>query len=161
MINLQDKKRTAYSKEELDKLEAVLGEYASKSVQLETETVVDLEKHLWLANGAAATAAIGFIQAKGAVSVWQYLGAWAFVFGILALVVLKYGSSANASRDRYRFQDAKSRFDANEDSDQIFKSVRDKTFLVLKRAYLFLQWGSGVAFMAGAVLTLIGVQCTA
>ena len=159
IFNLQNKKRSAYSAADLAQLDATLSDYWDKSRNLESESVVDLEKHLWLANGAAATAAIGFIQAKTAVSFWQYTGAWAFVSGLLVLIILKYLSAFNSSRDRNRFQAAKSRFDANETTDEVFRGVRDKMFSVLKKAYLVLQSLSGAAFIAGSVLTLIGVGC--
>lgn len=161
MVNLQNKKRNAYSANDLAKLEASHGDYWDKSRALESETVADLEKHLWLANGAAATASIGFIQAKSIVSLWQYAGAWAFVSGILCLVVLKYVSALNSSRDRYRFQDAKSRFDADEITDHAFRNIRDRMFRTLKYAYLVLQWAAGAAFIAGLIFTLIGVRCAA
>ena len=161
MFNLQDKKLSAYSADDLAKLETSLTDYWDKSRALESETVVDLEKHLWLANGAAAAASVGFIQAKAVVSLWQYAGAWAFVSGILLLVILKYVSAFNSSRDRYRFQDAKSRFDAKEVSDLVFRNVRDGMFRVLARSYLVLQWGAGAAFIAGSIFTLIGVRCAA
>ena len=159
MFNLQNKKCSAYSADDLAKLDATLSDYWDKSRELESKTVNDLEKHLGLVNGAAATVAIGFIQAKTVVPFWQYMGAWVFVSGILMLVILKYLSATNSSRDRYRFQDAKSRFDADEVTDDVFGSVRDRTFLILKRAYLILQWGAGGAFIAGAIFTLVGVGC--
>jgi len=159
MFNLQNKKRSAYSAADLTKLNATLSDYWDNSRKLESETVADLEKHLWLANGAAATAAIGFIQAKIEITFWQYAGAWAFVSGILALVILKYLSAYNSSRDRYRFQDAKSRFDADRVTDEVFRYVRDKTFFVLKKAYLVMRWLSGAAFIVGLVSTLIGANC--
>jgi len=53
MVNLQNNKRSAYTADNLAKLEASLGDYWDKSRSLESETVADLEKHLWLANGAA------------------------------------------------------------------------------------------------------------
>ncbi|ROH88466.1 hypothetical protein ED236_03175 [Pseudomethylobacillus aquaticus] len=161
MFNLQDKKRSAYCADDLMKLEASLNDYWDKSRVLESERIVDLEKHLWLANGAAATASVGFIQAKAVVSLWQYVGAWAFVSAILLLIILKYVSAFNSSRDRYRFQDAKSRFDAEEDSDRVFRTVRDAMFHVLARSYHVLQWGAGAAFIAGLIFTLIGVRCAA
>lgn len=156
-VNLQNKKRSAYSAADLAKLDASLDDYWNKSRTLESETVNDLEKHLWLANGAAATVSIGYIQAKTVIPLLQYSGAWAFVGGILLLLVMKFVSSLNSSRDRYRFQDAKSRFDAGEVSDDIFHTVRDWKFKVLKSSYLVFQWGSGLAFIAGAIFTLIGV----
>lgn len=159
MFNLQDKKRSDYSAGDLTKLETSLNDYWDKSRALESEAVIDLEKHLWLANGAAATASVGFIQAaKAVISIWQYAGAWAFISGILLLVILKYVSALNSSRDRFRFQDAKSRFDAEEISDQVFRNVRDCTFRVLKRVYLALYWGAGAAFIAGSIFTLIGMR---
>jgi hypothetical protein len=159
MFNLQNKKRSVYTAADIAKLDATLADYWDKSRDLESQTVNDLEKHLWLANGAAATVAIGFIQAKTIVPFWQYVGAWVFVSGILLLVILKYLSAFNSSRDRYRFQDAKSRFDAGEVTDEVFRGVRDRTFLVLKKTYLVLQWGAGVAFIAGSIFTLVGVGC--
>jgi len=161
MVNLLDKKRSAYSADDLAKLEASHGDYWDKSRALESETVADLEKHLWLANGAAATASIGFIQAKAVVSLWQYAGSWAFMSGILFLVVLKYVSALISSRDRYRFQAAKSRFDADEITDHVFRNVHDRTFHALKYIYISLQWGAGAAFIVGSIFTLIGVRCAA
>lgn len=157
MVNLQNKKRSAYSEADLARLDASLDDYWVKSRDLESEAINDLEKHLWLANGAAATVAIGFIQAKTEIPLWQHAGAWAFVFGILLLVALKCISSVTSSRERDRFEDAKLRFDADEVTDHVFRTIRDKPFRTLKRAYLALQWGAGVAFVAGAIFTLVGV----
>ena len=159
MINLQNKKRSEYESEgALSELEGTSKDYWNKSRDDETKTIEDLEKHLWLANAAAATISLGYIQAKEVVCQSQYYGAWAFVSGILMLVVMKYVSSINSSRDRYRFQDAKSKFDAEEETDFIFKGVRDKIFNILKKIYLFLQYGAGAAFILGCILTLIGVK---
>lgn len=159
MINLQNKKRSEYESEgALSELEETSKDYWNKSRDDETKTIEDLEKHLWLGNAAAATISLGYIQAKEVVCQSQYYGAWAFVSGILMLVVMKYVSSFNSSRDRYRFQDAKSKFDAEEETDFIFKGVRDKTFNILKKIYLFLQYGAGAAFILGCILTLIGVK---
>ena len=159
MINIQNKKRSEYERDgDLPDIEKMSLDYWNKSRDAETKTIEDLEKHLWLANAAAATVSIGYIQtAKTIVCQAQYYGAWAFVSGILMLVVMKYVSSINSSRDRYRFQDAKSKFDAEEVTDHIFKDVRDKTFNILKKSYLFLQYGAGIAFILGCILTLTGV----
>ena len=158
MINLQDKKRSAYEEDgDLSDIEEVIKDYRDRSRSSETQTIDDLEKHLWLANAAAATISIGYIQAKEVVCQSQYLGAWSFVSGILMLVVMKYVSSINSSRDRYRFQDAKSKFDADEVTDLIFQTIEDRTFRLLKKCYLFLQYGAGIAFISGCILTLIGV----
>lgn len=159
MNNLQNKKKRDYSECEIARLEESLSDYWDKSRNSESETIKDLEKHLWLANGAALIATIGFIQARIIVPYWQYAGAWAFGVGILMLIILKYLSALNSSRDRYRFQDAKSRFDANEVTDYVFRTIRDTRFRILKNSYLILQWGAGFAFITGAVFTLIGVGC--
>jgi len=158
MINLKNKKRSEYERDgDLPDIEEMSKDYWNKSRETETKTIEDLEKHLWLANGAAATVTIGYIQSKDIVCSSQYYGAWAFVFGILMLVVMKYVSSINGSRDRHRFQDAKSRFDAGEVTDYVFKEVRDSTFTVLRQSYLMLQYGAGVAFIVGCISTLVGV----
>ena len=68
MFNLQGKKRSAYSEADLAQLEASLADYWEKSRALESETVIDLEKYLWLANGTAATVSIGFAQARETVA---------------------------------------------------------------------------------------------
>ena len=139
-------------------LERDLDDYWQKSRDKESETVADLEKHLWLANGAAATASVGFLQAASVVSSWQMAGAWAFIVGIVALVIIKFVSEFQASRMRFRFQDAKMRFDANQVSDLVFKDIRDKTFEVTRRIYLWLRWSAGIAFVVGLAFTLMGVS---
>ncbi len=156
-VNLQGKKRSECSADELARIEAMTSDYWDKSRTKETDTVVDLEKHLWLGNGAAATITIGFVQAKSTFPLWQYAGAWTFIAGILLLLIMKFVSAFIASRERYRFQDAKSRFDADLVTDLVFRDIRDKTFLVLKRSYLALQWSAGFAFIVGCILTLVGV----
>jgi len=160
MVNLQSKKRADYAPDDLERLDFANREYWDSARSLETESVNDFEKHLWLANGAALTISIGFIQSKESVSVWQYSGSWLFLTGIVLLVLLKYLSAFNSSRERFRFQDAASRFEANEVTDEVFRDVRDKTFNALKRCYLWLQWGAGVAFILGVVATLLGVGCS-
>lgn len=64
MFNLQNKKRSSYTASDLSNLDITLKDYWDKSRSLQSEAINDLEKHLWLANGAAATAAIGFLQAN-------------------------------------------------------------------------------------------------
>ena len=159
MINIQNKKKNEYEKDgDLPDFEKMSEDYWNNSRELETKTIEDLEKYLWLANSAAATISIAYIQKiTTTISLLQYSGAWAFVSGILMLLILKYISSIISSRDRYRFQDALSKFNSNKVSDEIFNSVRDKTFKFFKRCYLILQYGSGLAFITGCILTLIGV----
>jgi len=155
---LDDKKRGAYSAEELAALERNLDDYWQKSRAKESEAIADLEKHLWLANGAAATVSVGFVQAASAVSSWRVAGAWVFIVGIAALVIIKFISEFQASRMRFRFQEAKMRFDANQVSDLVFKDLRDRTFEVTRRIYLLLRYSAGIAFIVGLALTLIGVR---
>ena len=159
MIKWQNKKRSAYQKDgDLPALEEMLRDYWDKSRTLETKSIEDLEKYLWLANAAAVTVSIGYIQKAVSVSCFQYWGAWTFIFGILMLILLKYVSTINSSRDRHLFQKAKSRFDADEETDFIFRDIRkDVTFSNLTKLYLCLQYGAGLAFITGCVLTLLGV----
>jgi len=159
MINIQRKKRNEYIEDgDLPDFKEMSEDYWNKSRELETKTIEDLEKYLWLANSAAATISIAYIQKiKITISLVQYSGAWFFVSGILMLLIMKYISSINSSRDRYRFQDALSKFNSDEVSDEVFITVRDKTFKRFKKAYLLLQYSSGIAFILGCILTLIGV----
>ncbi|HEY9826482.1 MAG TPA: hypothetical protein V6D19_13635 [Stenomitos sp.] len=159
MFNLRNIKRSNYSASDLSEFEDALSDYWEKSRASESEAISDLGKHLWLANGTAATISVGFIQAaQKYVSCWQYAGAWAFICGIVALLLLKYISTLQTSRDRHRFQDAKSRFDAEEVTDDIFYTIRDGWFSALKITCLILQWGAGVVFAVGLIFTLVGVQ---
>ena len=91
--NLQNKKRSSYEENELEQLEVVLNDYWDKSRALVSETIVDLEKHLWLANAAAATISIGYIQANDDVPQLQLCGAWSFIIGIILLVIMKFVSA--------------------------------------------------------------------
>src|SRR5664279_3195010 len=111
MINLQNKKRSAYQKDgDLPALEDVLKDYWDKSRTGETKSIEDLDKYLWLGNAAAVTVSIGYIQK------------------------------------------AKSKVDADEVSDYIFKDIRkDRSFGILRKLYLCLQYGAGLAFVGGCV----------
>ena len=159
MINLQNKKRSDYKKNgDLPAIDEMLKDYWDKSRAMETKSIEDLEKYLWLGNAAAATISIGYIQKSLTVSNSHYYGAWSFIIGILMLIVMKYVSSINSSRVRYLFQKAKSKFDADEVSDLVFKDIlSDKIFVYLRKLYLFLQYLSGFAFIGGCILTLLGV----
>lgn len=161
MVNLQDKKRGEYSPDALRLLEASLEDYWDRSRHLETVSIADLEKHLWLGNGGAVTASIALFQKSGWASSLHYLGAWSFVVGLLCLVILKFISTRMTWRDRARFQEAKSRFDAGECTDLVFRprALRDETSQRLNWTYRLLQYGAGLAFVSGLLLTLIGFAC--
>jgi hypothetical protein len=161
MIPVLDKDHDEYSHDELSRLEGWLDDYWQKSRSFETESINDLEKHLWLANAAAATISIGYLQAADQASLWQILGSWSFVVGILFLVGLKFVSSWAASRERSRFEAARARFYRGETKDSAFVEIRDNKHLLLKNIYLALQYGAGIAFLAGLVLTLVGVASAA
>jgi hypothetical protein len=162
VVTFYDKKRNAYSAKELDALEVFLDDYLLNSRNAESQAVESLERHLWLANGAGATAAVGFIQAakaaKLAVSSWQFAGAWLFIAGIAVLVVLKFISEAQSSRMRFRFQHAAIEFEANRASDFVFCKLRDETFTFMHRIYLALRFTAGITFLGGLVVTLIGLR---
>lgn len=158
MVRILGKKRSTFTPSELASLDDAVTDYWHKSRNLESETVVDLEKHLWLANAAAATISIGFIQGEGAVSDWQYWGSWSFVSGIVFLVFMKFVSAWTSSRDRFRFEAAKMKFDSDDATDEVFGEIRDAKFRALKLTYSVLQWGAGLAFVGGLVLTLFGAK---
>lgn len=158
-MDLLDKKRSAYPTAELATLERDLDDYWQNSREKESKAVADLENHLWLANGAAATVSVGFVQAASVTPSWQQVaGAWAFIAGIVALVIIKFVSEFQASRMRFRFQDAKMRFEADQVSDLVFKDLRDKTFKVTRWIYLGLRLSAGIAFIVGLAFTLFGVS---
>ena len=156
MIPILDKGHKEYSTDELSRLEGWLDDYWKKSRSFETESINDLEKHLWLANAAAATISIGYLQAAGPASAGQIWGSWSFVGGIMFLVFLKFVSSWVSSRERSRFESARAKFYRGETNDSVFEEIRDNTHVGLKRLYLALQYGAGIAFLAGLVLTLVG-----
>ena len=158
MAILQDRKRSSYRDDDLAVLMKDIDEYCAKARDKESQSIADLEKHLWLANGAAATASIGFMQSKSAISCAQYLGACMFVLGIALLVGLKITSTIQSSRMRYRVQDSKIKFETDQETDFVFKELRDKTFETIRAIYLWLQWGSALAFVSGLVFTLIGIR---
>jgi len=133
-----------------------LEDYWKKSRSFETESINDLEKHLWLANAAAATISIGYLQAASPASSGQILGSWSFVGGILFLVILKFVSSWVSSRERSRFESAQAEFYRGGTNDSVFEKIRDSTHVGLKRLYLALQYGAGIAFISGLIFTLVG-----
>ncbi|TAL59409.1 MAG: hypothetical protein EPN84_11300 [Legionella sp.] len=137
--------------------EKILMDYLNKSRELESDTINDLEKHLWLANAAAATITIGYIQSKAEVNCLQLIGGWAFILGIISLMLMKFVSAFNSSRDRKRFQEASPNITENNCKEKI-KEIKDKTFVCLRRAYLILQYGSGTLFIVGCILILLGIN---
>ncbi|MDF1588423.1 MAG: hypothetical protein P1P93_04605 [Gammaproteobacteria bacterium] len=158
MINLLDKNIKWYKDHGgLEKIETMMEDYWNNSRRMESETVVDLEKHLWVVNSTAATLILGFLQTQETVYKMQVLSACSFVVGVLFLFFLKFVSSITSSRDRSRFQEAASKFQAGEDTDYIFKTVRDTKFKFLKWLYLFFQYGSGVLFMLGLIFLLVQI----
>jgi hypothetical protein len=158
MINLRDKDIEWYrSSGELEKIEAVLNDYWDNSRKLESEAIIDLEKHLWIVNSTAATLLIAYLQTKEATTNWQAFSAASFILEIVFLFFLKYVSAYNSSRVRSRFETAKSKFQAGEATDFVFKTVRDRKFSIVKSVYTLLQIGSGFLFVAGLVLLLAGI----
>jgi hypothetical protein len=160
MIPIQNKKYSKYSSDELARLENQLADYSDKSRSMESETLVDLDKHLWLANGAAATISIGFVQAADEIAFLQYWGCWSFIFGIVLLVVQKNFSTWTSSRDRFRFDEARMQFYKDERTDEVFGEVRDRKLRLLNILDRSLKKGAGLTFVAGLVLTMVGIQCT-
>lgn len=141
----------------MKEFEKVLDDYWNKSRTLESHTIDDLEKHLWLANAAAATITIGYVQSKGGAHCLQIIGGWAFVLGIIFLVLMKFVSAFNSSRDRKRFQEAIPNI-TEENFDKKIREIKDKAFVYLRSVYLILQYGSGFLFIAGCILILLGIN---
>ena len=155
---MEAKHRNEYAEEELIELKTRLTDYWDKSRNRESESVNDLEKHLWLANGAGAAASVNFIITNTAFNNYQWLGSCSFIAGLVFLISLKFLSAHIASRDRYRFQDAKNKFDAGKEKAAIFDGIRDKFFSWLHCLYIWLQRLAGLTFLLGLVLTLLGIK---
>lgn len=56
------KNKTRHYKLSPEQFDEISKDWWDKSRERETETITDLEKHLWLANSSAATIAIGLIK---------------------------------------------------------------------------------------------------
>ncbi|WP_106225637.1 hypothetical protein [Legionella pneumophila] len=141
----------------MKKLENALVDYWDKSRALESRTIDDLEKHLWLVNSAAATITIGFIQSKNGVHCLQLIGGWAFVLGIISLLCMKFMAAINSSRDRKRFQEVSPEI-TEDNFEEKMREIKDTTFHRLRWMYLILQYGSGILFIGGCILILLGIN---
>lgn len=156
MNNLKNKDIEWYKSEgRLEFFQKTLDNYWDNSRQVESEAIVDLDKHIWLLNSGAATLLIGYLQTQSNVSCWQLYSAISFILGIVFLFMLKYLSAFLTSRDRFRFQDANSKFLDGMETDYVFKEVRDITYKCLHKSYVFLQFISGVMFILGLVFLLV------
>jgi len=138
-------------------LKLKLDDYWNRTRDAETESINDLEKHLWLANGGALVISLGFLQTNELVDRLQFYGAWCFCLGILTLVIMKFLLAHISSRGRFRFQEATKKIEDGEDSELSLKNIRDKPFKILNKSYNYLQRFVGLCFLTGCVLTLIGV----
>lgn len=135
----------------------ILDDYFNKARELESYTINDLEKHLWLVNASAATITIGFIQSKDEVTCLQILGAWSFVLGVISLLLMKFVSAINSSRDKKRFHEATLNI-SKENAAEKIRGIKDKKFSCLRMSYLILQYGAGVLFVGGCILIILGVK---
>ena len=142
---------------ELKKADERLRAEFDRSRALETQTIQDFEKSLWLANSGAATVTIGFVTATPSPDLFQFLGCCAFVLAIVALLVMRMIGEINASRDRARRQKASERFFLESQPMSIFEGVRDKRFRTLCTVYRGLKQSAAILFILGCLFTLIGI----
>ncbi len=158
MDNLQNKKIEQYKRDgDLDVFQKTLDDYWDNSRRAETESINELEKHIWLLNSGSATLLIGYLQTIPSVTCWQLYAAASFVAGVVLFFILKYIGAYITSRDRARFKEAHSKFIANEETDFVFKTVRDKYFGYINKAYVLIQFLSGILFVLGLILLLKGI----
>ena len=88
--NLKDKDIEWYRSEgRLESFQKVLNDYWDNSRRVESEAIVDLEKHIWLLNSGAAILLIGYLQTKNNVSCWQLYSACSFILGVVFLFILR------------------------------------------------------------------------
>jgi len=120
----------------------------------ETAAINDFDKAIWLANAGAATVSIGFITSKGVLAPIQFYGASAFVLALVLLLVARFTAELNASRDRFRRQDASDRFFTKGLPISSLHAIRDTKFKTFKWLTLLLRYTAGILFVAGCIMTL-------
>lgn len=148
-----------YTDRELDELQKDIDIYNSKSLEHETKTIDDFIKNLSIANTTAATVSIGYLQTiKDNVIPNQYHGSICFVIGIICILILMIISEINASRTRYRFQDAKNKFDANQVMAHEFDLINDCKSNLMRWITIILRYLSFILFIVGLILFLMSVN---
>ena len=139
----------------LDEVREWLKSDFDRARDLETRSLDELEKSLWLSNAGAATVTIGYLTASNNPTYIQFLGCCMFVAAIISLMLMRIISATNASRDRYRRQSLSDRFFTENRPISSLAEIRDRTFHVLKFGYLSLKVLAASLFIAGCVFTLI------
>lgn len=161
LLRVFNKKRSAYSAAELQDLNDYLDDYLDNARKSESRSIDDLHKHLWLANGAALTVSVGYMQVNhNSIDHFQYMGVTAFIAGLALLVFLKYLYAFIGSRDRYRFQEAVGKFANDVEPDVVLQieNIRDGLFKVLQKITVVLVYAAGAAFLFGCITTVIGLS---
>lgn len=160
MVRLYDKKISKYSPKELEELNVYITDYENFARDKESKSAEDIEKYLWLGNAAALAISGTYIQLMHATgSKIFYAGIGLFVVGLLLLLILKFLSGYISSRDRYRFQCARMKFEADQETDLALSinKVRDNTFSCLRKAYHFIVRTAGALFMGGCIIVIVGL----
>ena len=139
---------------ELDRARAWLEKDFDRARDAEMAAINDFDKAVWLANAGAATVSIGFITSGRVLAPIQIYGAYAFVVAFVLLLVARFAAELNASRDRYRRQNASERFFMEGLPVSSLHAIRDTKFKTLKWSTLFLRYAAGVLFVAGCIMTL-------
>lgn len=124
---------------------------------LESQSVNELEKSLWLVNSGAATVTLGYLTTAGSPSYVQFLGCGSFVIAIVSLLLMRIVSALNASRDRNRRQAMSEKFFTDNLPISSLEKIRDTRFQVLRWTYIILKFSAAVLFVVGCLLTLKGV----
>lgn len=134
-----------------------LHEEFDKARTLESKTIEQVEKTLWLANSGAATVTIGFITTAKVATTLQFVGCAMFVVAIVCLVLMNVVGETNASRDRARRQKASELLLKEDRAISTLGKIRDPWFKRLALAYKALKMSVIVLFVAGCTITLVGV----
>ncbi len=129
-------------------------DYFEKAADRESKSIDDLINHLWIANGAAATASISIIQNKGVTDSFQYWGACCFIFGLIALLIFKYLSEWIVSRDRFRFQYIINEISNRRINVDSIMNVRDRHQNIARLFLIALRLLAGSSFIVGLSMTL-------
>lgn len=160
MVKLYNKKISKYSPKELEELRVYITDYENFARDKESKTAEDVEKYLWLGNAAALAVSGTYIQLMRATGTKVlYVGIGLFIAGLLLLLILKFLSAHISSRDRYRFQCARMKFESDEEPDLVISidKVRDGTFSRLRKAYHLIVRTVGVLFIGGCIVVIVGL----
>lgn len=141
----------------IEEAEKWLWDDFNRARDIETHSINEFEKLLWLTNSGAATITIGYLTTSSSPSLILFFGSCMFVTAVVALLIMKFVGETNATRDRARRQRVSELFFSENRPMSTFKQIRDSNFKALVKAYKWLKTSAAILFMVGCILTLSSV----